>query len=129
MGNIFLAMLGLTAIALIFGTFFGFLRGRNRAILRLVLIVVCAVLAIVLRGTITDLVMGIKVDGKPLKEMLFSLINSGETAMPQSLINIVFLIFICFYKYQLSQVKNEIISLNSSINDVQSETKKIHFSV
>jgi cell division protein FtsL len=43
-----------------------------------------------------------------------------------TLINIVFLIFICFYKYQLSQVKNEIISLNSSINDVQSETKKIH---
>ena len=90
MGYITLAVLALTAIALLFGALFGMMRGRNRAILRLVLVTVCAILALVLRGAVVDAVMGIKIGGKTIKDTLVGVFNSGDMAFPASLQNMVF---------------------------------------
>ena len=96
MGIITSVMLGLTVVGLGFGALFGFMRGRNRAILRLILVAVSVFLAIFLRGPLTNLVMGIEVEGQPIKEMLLSAFNQGEMAVPESLQTLVFSIIEIF---------------------------------
>lgn len=90
MGYVSLAFIVLTAIALVFGTLFGMKRGRNRAILRLILIVICAVTAILLRGVIVDTLMGIKIEGKTLEETLLAAFNEGDVSLPASMQNLIF---------------------------------------
>lgn len=90
MGIITLAVLGLTAVGLLFGALFGAIRGRARALLRLILVVLSAVLAFALRGFVVDLVMDINVEGATLKETLISGFGSGEEAMPAGMQNLVF---------------------------------------
>lgn len=89
MGMITLVMLGLTAVGLGFGALFGLMRGRNRAILRLIMVAVCVVVAIVLRGPLTKVVMGININGQTLEQTLLSLFNQGEMAFPESVQTLV----------------------------------------
>jgi hypothetical protein len=89
MGMITLVMLGLTAVGLGFGALFGLMRGRNRAILRLIMVAVCVVVAIVLRGPLTKVVMGININGQTLEQTLVSLFNQGEMAFPESVQTLV----------------------------------------
>ena len=72
------------------GALFGFMRGRNRSVLRLILIAVCVLLAVLLRKPISNLVMGIEVEGQPIKEMLMATFNQGETALPESIQTLIF---------------------------------------
>lgn len=90
MGYITLAVLILTAIALIFGTLFGLGRGLNRSLLRLGLIVVSIILAIALRGVLVDVVMGINVGEGTLKETFAEMLTSGDGGLPESVQNLVF---------------------------------------
>ena len=96
MGIISTAMLALTLIGLGFGAFFGFVRGRNRAILRLILVVASIILAIVFRKVLINSVMAIEIEGKPVKEALISMLNQGDMAFPQSLIDLIFSIIEIF---------------------------------
>ena len=89
MGMITLVMLGLTAVGLGFGALFGLMRGRNRAILRLIMVAVCVVVAIVLRGPLTKVVMGININGQTLEQTLLSLFNQGEMTFPESVQTLV----------------------------------------
>lgn len=92
MGYATLAMLGFTAVALLFGAFFGMIRGRNRAILRLILVIISVVVAIALRGVLTDILMDIDFGEGTLKEMLMEAFTSGDTEMPESMINLIFVL-------------------------------------
>ncbi|MBR1983199.1 MAG: hypothetical protein IKA12_00750, partial [Clostridia bacterium] len=80
----------LRAIGMFFGGLFGLMRGRDRAILRLVLVVLSAVLAFALRGMIVDIILNINVDGATLQESLLSGFGSEEGSMPEGLVNLIF---------------------------------------
>lgn len=88
MGTITLIVLAVTAIGLGFGALFGLMRGRDRALLRLGLIILSAILAIALRGVIVDVVMGIEFDGATLKESLLDSFGS-DAEIPEKLQNLV----------------------------------------
>lgn len=90
MGILTIVILGLTAVALLIGALSGLIRGRNRAILRLIMIVVCAGVAILLRGTLTKILMEIEIDGESLKQMLVSMLATGETQLPEAVNNLAF---------------------------------------
>lgn len=102
MGMITLVVLGLTLTGMALGALFGFLRGRERALLRLVLVVVSALLALVLRGAVVDAVMNISIDGSTLQETLMAGFSSEGTPVPQSVVNLILVfleIFIGFISY------------------------------
>ena len=60
MGYITLSVLGFSLLALLFGAFVGMLRGRNRAVLRLALMLICVLLAVFLRETVADVILGLE---------------------------------------------------------------------
>ena len=93
MGIITSVVLGLTLVGMAFGALFGFLRGRERALLRLVLVVISAFLALALRGAIVDTVMNINIDGATLNETLMSEFSSGDASLPDGLKNLIFALF------------------------------------
>ena len=90
MGYISLGILAFTAISLIFGWLFGLMRGRNRAILRLCLIVLSVVIAIFARETVVGIVMNLDLGGQTIPDMINEALNSGETQLPQAIQDIVF---------------------------------------
>lgn len=90
MGYISLGILAFTAISLIFGWLFGLMRGRNRAILRLCLIVLSVIVAIVARKTVVGIVMNLNLGDGTVMEMITEALNSGETQLPQAIQDIIF---------------------------------------
>lgn len=90
MGYISLGILAFTGISLLFGALFGLMRGRNRAILRLCLILLSVVVAIFARKTVVDIVMNLNVGGSTVLEMITEALNSGETQLPQAIQDIIF---------------------------------------
>ena len=88
MGYLTLGILAITVYQLIMGALSGLMRGRNRAILRLGLVIASAFLAIALRGMVIKAVMGIEFEGQTLDQMLMGLLNNGEVALPESLQNL-----------------------------------------
>ncbi|MBQ3235050.1 MAG: hypothetical protein IJA97_02705 [Clostridia bacterium] len=89
MGTLSLIVIGFTLLCVVIDGFLGLLRGRNRAILRLVLVLVSAVLAVLLLDAVVSMVLNINVgDGVPLKESIFS--SDGGEPMPEELQNVVF---------------------------------------
>ena len=79
--NINIIMIVLTVIALVGGVVFGLIRGRNRSLLRLGLIVVCIIGAFFLRGVLVDVIMGIETPSGTVEEMISSIFEQGETEM------------------------------------------------
>ena len=67
MGYVTLGVLVLTGVALLFGTLFGLIRGSRRALLRLILVIISAVGAILLRGVLVNFVINLHIgeDGTP----------------------------------------------------------------
>lgn len=89
MGYITIGILAFTIAAILFGTLFGMMRGRNRAIVRLCLIVVSAVLAILLRGVVTNIIFGIKFGPDGTLEDILLKAFSGETEFPEQIQSLV----------------------------------------
>ena len=89
MSYLSLGILGFTLLYVATSTLLGLLRGRNRAILRLVLVLASAVLAVVLIDVLTPIILNIKIKGQPIKEALASALNSGETALPEKFQQII----------------------------------------
>ena len=95
-------MLVLTLIALGLGAFFGFIRGRNRAVLRLILVAASMLIAILMRNSITDAVMGINLGEQSVKDAMLAAFNQGEMALPSSIQDLIFgliAIFIGIFAY------------------------------
>lgn len=90
MGIFSLIVLGLTLVGMLFGTLFGLIRGRDRALLRLALIILCAILAIALRGTVVDVVMNINIGDGTIQETLTDAFASEDGSIPAGLQNLIF---------------------------------------
>ncbi len=84
MGYLALGVLVLTIIAIVFGMLFGMGRGRNRSILRLILIIGCVLGAFFLRGTITEIIMGIDTGEGTMAEMITTSLG-GEDPLPEGM--------------------------------------------
>ncbi len=90
MGYFTLGVLGFSAIQVVFSTLLGLIRGRNRSILRLFLIIGSAVGAYFLIGALVPVIMNINVgEAGTMKEML-SEAFTGEVAIPEKLQAIIF---------------------------------------
>ena len=85
-------VLSLTLVGMALGALFGFLRGRERALLRLVLVIISAILAIALRGVIVDAIMNIDIDGSTLKESFFG-VSSSDSSTYVAVSNLLLVIF------------------------------------
>lgn len=85
-------ILALTLAPIIIDALLGLMRGRNRSILRLILVVVSAVVAIFAIKPIIGAVMGIEVEGQPLKEYVASMLTQGEMQFPPEITNLLFMI-------------------------------------
>ena len=89
MSYITIGVIALTAIAILFGTLWGMGRGRNRSILRLILIIGCVAGAIFLRPIIVKVIMGIDTGEGTIAEMLASSMGGGESEMPEAFTNLL----------------------------------------
>ena len=90
MGIVSLAVLGLTAVGLFFGAIFGLIRGRGRAFIRLILVVLSAVAAFALRGTVVDFVMAFEIEGASLQQTILEAFTSEGAALPAGLTSLIF---------------------------------------
>lgn len=68
----------LTVVFILSGFLCGLIRGRNRSILRVCLVVVCAVAAFFLRTVVADAIMGIEINGETLLKTLQSSFTNSE---------------------------------------------------
>lgn len=92
MGYITLGVLGFTALCLFFGLLLGLMRGRNRSILRLILVVLSAVVSVKYKDKVVDAVMNYEYKGRTVKTALSEMLSSGEVAIPESIQNILFIL-------------------------------------
>lgn len=92
MGYITLGVLAFTALCLFFGTVLGLMRGRNRSILRLILVVMSAVLSVMFKNKVVDVIMNFDYKGKTIKILISEFLNNGEVAIPESIQNILFVL-------------------------------------
>ncbi len=91
MGYITIFVLAFTALSLGFGALYGCVRGRNRAILRLIIVLACVVGAILTRGLVVEKLMTIEIsDGKSVQGMLEEAFTNGDANIPAEIQNLVF---------------------------------------
>ncbi len=103
MGYITIAMIALTVIALLFGTLYGMGRGRNRSILRLILIIGSIVGAIFLRETVVKSILESNVG----QELLISLgkgLPSDYQDITFILINIILNVVVYFVLFNVLRI-------------------------
>ena len=80
-------VLAITAACVLFGFILGVIRGFSRSLLRFLLIVACAAGAWFLRGLLTDVVMGININGQTLGDMIAEGLASAD--LPSSVTALV----------------------------------------
>ncbi len=92
--NVLLQSLVIVALVvpIIIGLLLGSMRGLRRSIIRIVLVALSIVLAFVLKGTITDQLMQIQVDGQPLIETVIQEMFQGQNIPTETMENIVTLL-------------------------------------
>lgn len=89
-------ILALTLIPIIVDGLLGLIRGRNRSILRLILVIISAVIAILAIKPIIGSVMSAEVEGQPLKDFVASQLLQGGSEFPTELADLVFMIIEMF---------------------------------
>ena len=91
MGIITIFVLAFTALSLGFGALYGCGRGRNRALLRLIIILACVAAAIIGRGFVVEKLMSIEISGgQSVQGMLEEAFTSGDMNLPAQLQDLIF---------------------------------------
>ena len=99
MGGITAGILGFTVVCLVFGLLLGLIRGSKRAIIRIIIIVLCGVGAFFLKGVVADSVKTVDIGGKTLDEMIGTALPSEIPESVSTLINNLIAIIISFVSY------------------------------
>lgn len=73
-----MSILASTLGCLIWGAILGMIRGRNRSILRLIIIVASALLSLAMRNTLVDVIMGLEIEGETIMESLTAEMSGSE---------------------------------------------------
>ena len=84
MGYITLAILGITAFYVFFGALFGLIRGRNRSLLKLGLILASAATVFFLKDTLVNFVLNLNIKGTTINTYLTDFLTN-EANLPNSL--------------------------------------------
>lgn len=84
MGYISIAILTITCLFILSGTLFGLIRGRNRSLLRLGLIIVSAIVAFFVRDIIVNAIMNISIEEVTIRDHIISFLNT-ESVLPQAI--------------------------------------------
>ena len=90
MGYITLGVLGFTALCLFFGFFLGLMRGRNRSVLRLILVILSVVCAVMFKDAVVEILMNYEFEGQTLKTTLSALFTDSDVKIPDSIQTIIF---------------------------------------
>ena len=73
-----MSILASTLGCLIWGAILGMIRGRNRSILRLIIIVASALLSLAMCNTLVDVIMGLEIEGETIMESLTAEMSGSE---------------------------------------------------
>ncbi len=101
MGYVSIGVVAITVLIVAYSTLVGALRGRNRALLRLILVLACGVAAFLLRETVMNMLMEIEVQGKTVG----SLVGGYFEDLPESTAEVISLLMntiIVFVVYLVS---------------------------
>lgn len=90
MGYLTLGIIAFTLVSIGFGALLGLMRGRNRAILRLCLILAAVGIAIYFRETVVEFVMNFNIDGSTVRDMLTEMLNDAGTDLPDAIQSLIF---------------------------------------
>ncbi len=90
MGYISLGILAFTGISLAFGLLFGLMRGKNRSILRLCLVLLSIFAAVAARKTIINVVFDLKVGEGTIRELITNTVNEAGAEIPQAVQDLLF---------------------------------------
>ena len=85
MGYITLSILIITALSLLSGILLGLWRGRNRSLLRFGLVFLSIILAFALKGVFANIVLGINIQGEPIRDLLLNTLSSGDITLSAGL--------------------------------------------
>ncbi len=77
-----------TVTCLCFGALFGLIRGRNRAVLRLMLVLASAFVAFFSKDALVNMIMNINVQGQTVREMIVDFANN-EIVLPSAIQNVL----------------------------------------
>ena len=83
-----LVIISFTIACALIGGLLGLIRGQNRSILRLILVLASAVVAFMMRETLVDMILGLEVQGQPLSAVINEALLSGAS-LPQQLVNFI----------------------------------------
>ena len=83
-----LGIMSFTIACVLIGGLLGLVRGQNRSILRLILVLASAVVAFMMRETLVDMILGLEVQGQPLSAVINEALLSGAS-LPQQLVNFI----------------------------------------
>lgn len=88
MSYITISVLIFTVTCLCFGAFLGLIRGRNRSVLRFMLVLASAFVAFFSRDALVNTVMNFKVQGQTIKDMIVDFANN-EIVLPSAIQNVL----------------------------------------
>lgn len=81
-------------VPIIMGLLLGSMRGMRRSIIRIILVALSIVLAFCLKGVITEQIMNVEIDGKPLGEAIASMLFQGYDIPAETVTNLVSLLVV-----------------------------------
>lgn len=85
-------VLGITVGCILFGFLLGLVRGFNRSLLRMIIVLACVAGAWLLKDVFVNLLLKIEIGGEPLEETISSLFVSEGSDLPESLVTFIFLL-------------------------------------
>lgn len=85
-------VLGITVGCILFGFLLGLVRGFNRSLLRMIIVLACVAGAWLLKDVFVNLLLKIEIGGEPLEETISSLFMSEGAEIPESLRTFIFLL-------------------------------------
>lgn len=90
MGITSIAFISILALCVVVDTLLGLIRGRNRSLLRLALVVVSAIISLLVYKPITNAIINANFGEFSINELMLETLANSDTPLPESIYNFVF---------------------------------------